>query len=269
MRPLQKVQLLFLLSVMMITSFAMPASSLAEEPFIAAVGGNFFYMEGHSDKTSNDLTQTLNNRVQATAWHGTAAWLITWDCPRIRAEHYIRMSDGAPLYTKRINHALHRSVEIQYSLDAKHPSIYRRKSKNEYVERKIWRTGLRDLGALPQLLMSRQNAPDAEAITFSAINYDDGKVYDLIAKRKGFHNMHVLGKKIHCASYSINLDSWKARFNKSMHMLVPTQSDNANFLTYYGPDPAGTGEQLTLRLVSKAQDVASLAGHNIGIHSTN
>jgi len=222
----------------------MPASCIAGEPFVAAVSGNFFYVEGHGDATPGALHQTLNNRVRATTWHGTPAWRITWDCPRIRAEHYIRMRDGAPLYTKRINHSLHRSVEILYSLDAEHPSIYRRKSKNEFVERKIWRTGLRDLGALPQLLMSRQHSPDAEEITFSAINYDDGKVYDLIAKRRGFHNMDVLGRRIHCSSYSINLDSWKARFNKSMHMLVPTEPDNANFLTYYGPDPAGTGEQL-------------------------
>jgi len=262
-------RLVFTLLAMVIASFATPSLCVAEEAFVAAVGGDFFYAEGHGDRTPYDTPQTLNNRVHATTWHGTSAWRITWDCPRIRAEHYIRMSDGAPLYTKRINHVLHRSVEIQYSMDAKQPSIYRRKSKNEYVERKIWRTGLNDLGTLPQLLMSRQNTPGAEEIAFSAINYNDGQVYDLVAKRKGFRNMHVLGRRIHCASYSINLDSWKARFNKSMRMLVPTKPDNANFLTYYGPDPAGTGEQLTLRLVSKAQHLASLAGHNMAVHSAN
>ncbi len=265
----QMMHLFFLLPAMMIASFVMPAPCIAGEPFIAAVGGNFFYVEGHADKTASDLTQTLNNRVQATTWHGTPAWLITWDCPRIRAEHYIRMSDGAPLYTERINHALHRSVEILYSLDAKHPSIYRRKSKNEYVERKIWRTGLRDLGALPQLLMSRQHSPDAAAITFSAINYNDGQVYDLVAKRDGFRNVRVMGKKIHCASYTINLDSWRAAFNEPMHMLVPTQAADANFLSYYGPDPAGTGEQLTLRLVSKVQSLALLSDHDTAEHPTN
>jgi len=269
MRSSQAVQLLLLLSVMAITSFIIPASCIAEEPFVAAVGGDFFYMEGHGDKTSGDPARTLNNRVQATIWHGTPAWRIIWDCPRIRAEHYIRVSDGAPLYTRRINHALHRSVEIQYSLDAKHPTIYRRRSENEYVERKIWRTGLRDLGALPQLLVSRQNSSTAGEIKFSTINYDNGQVYDLVAKRKGFHHVRVLGRKIHCASYSINLDSWKARFNKSMHLLVPTRPDNANFLTYYGPDPAGTGEQLTLRLVSKARNLALLSGHDIGTHPAN
>ena len=163
------------------------------------------------------------------------------------------------LYVKRINHTLHRSVEIEYSLDAKHPSIYRRTSKNEYMERKIWRTGLRDLGALPQLLMSRQNSPGAEEIAFPAISYDDGQVYDLIAIRKGFRNVHIMGREIHCASYSVNIDSWKAAFNKSVHIVVPMQPDNANFLTYYGPDPAGTGEQLTLRLISKTRHFASLA----------
>ncbi|MDQ6959633.1 MAG: hypothetical protein Q9M27_01280 [Mariprofundaceae bacterium] len=254
---------------MMVTSFAIPASCIAEEPFVAAVGGNFFYMEGHADKTSNDPAQTLNTRVQATTWHGMRAWRIAWDCPRIKAEHYIRMSDGAPLYTMRINHALHRSVEINYSLDAGQPSIYRRKSKNEYVERKIWRAGLRDLGALPQLLMSRQNAPDSETIIFPAINYDDGHVYNLIAKRKGFQNMRVLGRKIRCASYAINLDSWKAAFNKSMHMLVPTKPGSANFLSYYGPDPAGTGEQLTLRLISKVQHLAFLSGPDAVMHPAN
>jgi len=267
MQPLQIMRLFFLSSAMVIVSFTTSVSCVAEEPFVAAVGGNFFYMEGHEDRTSGKLLQTLNNRVQAVTWHGIRAWHITWNDRRIKAEHYIRMSDGTPLYVKRINYVLHRSVEIQYSLDAKHPSIYRRKSKNEYVERKIWHAGLHDLGALPQLLMSRQNFPDAEAITFSAINYDDGQVYDLIAKRKGFHNMIVLGRKVRCASYSINIDSWKAAFNKSMHMLVPTQRGTANFFTYYGPDPAGTGEQLTLRLVSKSQSVALLSRHEVGVHS--
>jgi len=252
-----------------VISLATPSLGTAGEPFIAAVDGDFFYMEGHADATHGGLPQTLNNRVQAATWHGTPAWHITWDCPRIKAEHYIRMSDGAPLYTKRINHVLHRSVEIQYSQDAKRPSIYRCTSKNEFVERKIWRTGLRDLGALPQLLMSRQNSSDAEEISFPAINYDNGRVYELIAKRKGFHNMYVLGRRIHCASYSVNLDSWKAAFNKSIHILVPTQPGSANFLTYYGPDPAGTGEELTLRLVSKAQHLASLGRHNVVTHSTN
>jgi len=261
-------QLGFTLLVMVATSLT-PSLCIAGESFVAAVGGNFFYMEGHADATLGGLPQTLNNRVQATTWHGTPAWHITWDCPRIKAEHYIRMSDGAPLYVKRINHVLHRIVEIQYSQDAKQPSLYHRTSKNEYVERKIWRTGLRDLGTLPQLLMSRQNSSDAEEITFPVINYDDGRVYDLIAKRKGFHNMNVLGKRVHCASYSVNLDSWKATFNKSIHILVPTQPGSANFLTYYGPDPAGTGEALTLRLVSKAQHLASLDGHNVVTHSTN
>jgi len=262
------MRLVFLSLAMVIVSFVRPASCIAEEPSVVAVGGNFFYMEGHEDKISGESPQTLNNRVQATTWHGIRAWHITWGDRRIKAEHYIRMSDGAPLYVKRINHVSHSSVEIQYSLDAKLPSIYRRSSKNEYVERKIWHTGLRDLGALPQLLMSRQNSSDAEAITFSAINYDDGQVYDLIAKRKGFRNMFVLGRRVHCASYSVNLDSWKAAFNKSMHMLVPTQPGSTNFLTYYGPDPAGTGEDLTLRFVSKSQSVALLSGHAAGVHLT-
>ena len=265
----QMTRLLFLLSVMVIASSAVPASCIAEEPFVAAVGGNFFYMEGHGGKIVSDLTQTLNNRVRATTWHGIPAWLITWDSPRIRAEHYIRISNGAPLYTKRINHALHRSVEILYSQDAKHPSIYRRKSKNEYVERKIWRTGLHDLGALPQLLISHQKSADAGAITFSAINYDDGHVYNLVAKRDGFRNVRMLGKEIHCASYTINLDSWKAAFHEPIHMLVPTQPASVNFFTYDGPDPAGTGERLTLRLASKIQSLALLSGHNIVVGSAN
>jgi len=262
-------QLVFLASVMMIISFAMPVSGFAETPFVAAVSGNFFYMEGAKGAASDTFSQTMNNRVEATAWHGIRAWHITWDDRRINAEHYIRMSDGAPLYAKRVNHAMHRSVEIQYSLDAEHPSIYRRKSEDEYVERKIWHTGLRDLGTLPQLLMSRQNSPDAEEFTFPVINYDNGQVYDLIAKRKGVYNMTVLGRSIPCASYSVNIDSWMAAFNKSMHLIVPMQAKNANFLTYNGPDPVGTGKEISLRLVNKSQSVALLSSRVVVGKTTN
>ena len=91
-------RLSFALLAMVITSMAAPSVCTAGQPFIAAVGGSFLYEEGHSDRTSSGgLPQTLNNRVQATTWHGMPAWHITWDCPRITAEHYIRMSDGAPL----------------------------------------------------------------------------------------------------------------------------------------------------------------------------
>lgn len=263
MRLLRMGQLAFMLSIVMIGHLIMPASCIAGESFVAAVGGNFFYTEGSNGNTPSEFSNTLNNRVQATTWHGIPAWQITWDDPRIRADHYIRMSDGAPLYVKRVNHALHRSVEIQYGLDANHPSIYRRRSENEYVERKIWNTDLRDLGALPQLLVSRQNSPDAKKITFSAINYDDGQVYDLIAKRKGVYHMNVLGRKIHCASYTVNIDSWMARFNKSIHIVVPMQADNANFFIYNGPDLAGTGKDVSLRLVSKAQSLALLSNHDV------
>jgi len=262
-------QLVFLASVMLVVSLVMPASCFAETPFVAAVSGNFFYMEGAKGATPDTFSQTMNNRVEATTWHGIRAWHITWNDQRINAEHYIRMSDGAPLYVKRVNHAMHRSVEIQYSLDAKHPSIYRRKSKNEYVERKIWHTGLRDLGTLPQLLMSRQGSPDAERFTFPVINYDNGQVYVLIAKRKGVYNMAVLGRSIPCASYSVNIDSWMAAFNKSMHIIVPVQAKNANFLTYNGPDPVGTGKEISLRLVNKSQNVALLTSQAAMGQTTN
>ncbi|MFQ5519727.1 MAG: hypothetical protein ACE5E3_06990, partial [Mariprofundus sp.] len=65
----------------------------------------------------------------------------------------MRRSDGAPLYTKRINHSQKHTIEISYSHDGQNPSIYRKRSENEFIERKIWDVGLRDLGALPQLLL--------------------------------------------------------------------------------------------------------------------
>ncbi len=270
MRLIHMSQLIFPALMMLIVACVMPAPCVAETPFVAAVSGNFFYMEGAKGTASDTFSQTMNNRVQATTWHGIPAWHITWNDRRINADHYIRMRDGAPLYAKRVNHAMHRSVEIQYSLDPAQPSIYRRKSKNEYVERKIWQTGLRDLGTLPQLLMSRQNAPDAKEFTFPVVNYDNGHVYNLIAKRNGVYKMAVLGRSVLCASYSVNIDSWMAAFNKSMHIIVPMQAKHANFLTYNGPDPVGTGREISLRLVSKSQNVALLSGQSIvGRAATN
>jgi len=241
--------------ILLASQAAIAADDVSE---IAAVSGNFIYSEWHQGATVASKPNALSYQVNAVSYHGIPAWRITLDCPQIRAEHYIRSSDGAPLYAKRVNQVLHRTVEITYSLDAKKPHIYRRRSKNEYFERKIYQTNLRDLGALPQVLLGFQASGKADEMSFKAINYNDGKVYELVAKRVGYHRVQAAGQFVRCAIYMVNLDSWKAAFNKPMRVLIPTRLGQSNFAVYMGPNPAGTGKLLTLRLVDKSLAVASL-----------
>ncbi|MDQ6996583.1 MAG: hypothetical protein Q9M82_03880 [Mariprofundus sp.] len=87
------------------------------------VSGSFVYVQ----ESNGGLIQY---HVDAVDYQGTPAWRIAWDCEQIKAEHFIRRSDGAPLYVKRINHSMQRTVEIRYSLNDKEPSIYQKRSKN-------------------------------------------------------------------------------------------------------------------------------------------
>jgi len=224
---------------------------------IAVVRGNFIYSEKHQVPGLSD--KNISYQVEAAVYNGVDAWRIAWNCDRIDAVHFIRRSDGAPLYVKRINHGLQRTVEVKYSLDSSKPSIYTRTTGDETVIRRIHQTGLMDLGTLPQILSGLAVSDDSDALRFSAINYDDGHVYSLLAKRIGYERVNMMmGEKVKCAIYEVNLDSWKAAFNPAVQVKVPTKSGLANFAMYSGPDPAGSGKKLTLRIVSRDSDVAVL-----------
>ena len=222
----------------------------------AVVSGSFVYAQ----ESDGSLIQY---RVDAVDYQGTPAWRIAWDCDKINAEHYVRRSDGAPLYVKRINHSLKRTVEIVYSLDAKKPNVYRKRTEDEYIERKIWDKNLRDLGVIPQLLMgfgrtaSDSDKPVAD-LTFSAINYDDGKVYALIAKQTGFRTVTVEGDRVRCAIYEVKLNSWLASFVSKTRLLISHQAANSNFVSYSGPSLDGSDQDWSLRLVGKDKAVAML-----------
>jgi len=215
------------------------------------VGGSFVYVQESSGSV-------LQYHVDAVDYHGTPAWRIAWDCKQIKAEHFIRRSDGAPLYVKRINHSMQRTVEIEYSLNDNQPSIYRKQSKDEYLERKIWDKGLRDLGSMPQLLQGFLPSDSDQDITFSAINYDDGKVYELVASQTGFRNMTVEGARVHCAIYDIKLDSWLSTFAGKTRLLIPQRAQSSNFVAYTGPSLDGGSGQWSLRLVGRDKAMAML-----------
>jgi len=216
------------------------------------VSGSFVY-------TQESDGSLLHYHVDAVDYQGVPAWKISWDCEKINAEHFVRRSDGKPLYVKRINHSLNRTVEINYSLSDDQPSIYRKRSANEFVERKIWDKNLSDLGVLPQLLMGfgQSESRSSDDISFSAINYDDGKVYPLIAKQSGFRNVMIDGERVHCAIYNVKLDSWLASFVGKTRILIPEQQ-SSNFVAYSGPSLDGSSADWSLRLVGKNKTVAML-----------
>jgi len=215
------------------------------------VGGSFVYVQESSGSI-------IRYHVDAVDYQGTPAWRIAWDCEQIKAEHFIRRSDGAPLYVKRVNHSLNRTVEILYSLNDKQPSIYRKRSKNEFLERKIWDKDLRDLGAMPQLLQGFAQSDSGQDITFSAINYDDGKVYELIARQTGFRNVTVEGERVRCAIYEVKLDSWLSTFVAKTRLLIPQKAKNINFVAYAGPGLDGGSDRWSLRLVGRDKTMAML-----------
>ncbi|MDQ7000127.1 MAG: hypothetical protein Q9M12_04490 [Mariprofundus sp.] len=215
------------------------------------VAGSFVYVQ----ESDGGLIQY---HVDAVDYQGIPAWRISWDCKQIKAEHFIRRSDGSPLYVKRINHAMQRTVEINYSMNDKQPNIYRKQSKDEYLERKIWDKGLRDLGSMPQLLQGFFSSDSDQDITFSAINYDDGKVYPLIASQTGFRNVTVEGERVHCAIYDIKLDSWLSTFVGKTRLLIPQNTQSSNFVAYTGPSLDGGSGQWSLRLIGRDKVMAML-----------
>jgi len=217
----------------------------------SVVSGDFVY-EQESDGS------LIQYQVHAVDYQGTPAWRIAWDCEELKATHYLRRSDGRPLYIKRINHSLKRTVEISYSQDESKPTIYRNRSENEFIERKIWDKGLRDLGTLPQLLLASVQPESSQDITFSAINYDDGKVYQLIAKQAGFKNVSSEGQRVRCAIYDVKLDSWLSTFVAKTRLLIPLQKHSSNFVAYSGPGLDGVADSWSLRLIGRDRSLALL-----------
>ena len=217
----------------------------------AIIGGSYVYAQ----QTNGNLVQY---HVTAVDYQGTPAWRIAWDCEQVQAEHFVRRSDGAPLYAKRINHAMQRTVEIKYSLNADQPSIYSKRSKDEFLERKVWDKNLRDLGALPQMLQMLTDSGASHDAAFSIINYDDGKVYPLTASQKGFRNVNLEGDRVRCIIYEVKLDSWLSTFVGSTRIVIPQQTKNSAFVAYKGPGLDGGDKQWTLNLVGRDKAVAML-----------
>jgi len=213
----------------------------------AIVSGDFVYVQEGDGSL-------LQYHVSKVDYQGTEAWLISWQCEQLTATHYLRTSDGKPLYVKRINHALKRTVEITYSQDADTPTFYRKSSEDELIERKIWDTDLQDLGALPQMLVrlvqnQTGNQSDKQKITFSA-------VYKLVAKRKGFRRVSTENETIRCAIYDVKLDSWLSSFVAKTRLLIPLQKGSSNFVTYNGPGLDSVADAWALRLVGKGHSLA-------------
>jgi len=215
------------------------------------VGGSYVYAQ----QANGNLVQY---HVTAVDYQGTPAWRISWDCEQVQAEHFVRRSDGAPLYVKRINHSMQRTVEIKYSLNADQPTIYSKHSKDEFLERKVWDKNLRDLGALPQTLQMLTDSGSSPDAAFSIINYDNGKVYPLTASQTGFRNVNIEGERVRCVIYEVKLDSWFSTFVGSTKIVIPQQTKHSAFVAYKGPGLDGGVKQWTLNLVGRDKAMAML-----------
>jgi len=223
---------------------------------LAVVSGSFIYARAETDGDAAKIAY----QVEATSYKGVDAWRIVWDDARMHAVHIIRRGDGAPLYTRRVDHLQQQTVEIIYSLDPATPHIYRRERKDETLVRRIRQAGLIDMGSLPQVLAGVQAAQGSGELHFSAIDYSDGQVYDLLARRTGYSTQFNAGERVRCAIYETNLDSWKAAFNPAVRLQVPANGGVMNFASYSGPDPAGSGEATTMTMLGRSGDVAVLSG---------
>ncbi len=201
---------------------------------------------------SRTLTGQSNEKIQyavyATNFQGIASWKISWHSEQLKAQYYIRRSDNAPLYIKRENHVLQRQVEIIYSLTADKPHVYRCTTGHEFIERNIWNETLIDLGTLPHRLATAVSGQQGKTkdLRFHSINYNDGEVYPILAKLTGFRQVLIKKKKVLCAVYSVNVDSWLANFNRSVKLLIPTKPGYGSFVAYEGPSPTGNGETVSI-----------------------
>jgi len=249
--PVLKYMSALMLIVMLQLASGLNANA-ASESSAAAVSGDFVYMQEGDGSL-------LQYHVSQVDYQGTKAWLIAWQCDQLTATHYLRASDGKPLYVKRINHVLKRTIEITYSQNKAIPTIYRKQSANELVERKIWNTELQDLGSLPQILVrivQSAGTADQDNIKFSAINYDDGKVYPLVAKKMGYRRISSDNSSVRCVIYDVKLDSWLSSFVAKTRLLIPVQQGSSNFVAYNGPGLDSVSKAWSLRLVGKSSSLA-------------
>ena len=217
----------------------------------AVINGDFIYVQEGDGSL-------LHYHVHEVDFQGIPAWRISWDHQQLQAEHYVRRSDGMPMYVKRINHALKHTVEIIYSQNSGKPSIYRKRSENEFIERKIWDASLRDLGVLPQFLPGSGADDSKQDIIFSIINYADGKVYQLIARQVGYRLVKTAENSVRCVIYEVKLDSWKSAFMGTTRLLIPSHAQDSNFVSYNGPGLDGVARRWKLKLVGKDTALALL-----------
>jgi len=93
-------------------------------------------------------------------------------------------------------------------------------------------------------------------IKFSAINYDDGKVYPLVAKKMGYRRVSSDHNSVRCAIYDVKLDSWLSSFVNKTRLLIPLQQGSSNFVTYNGPGLDSVSDAWSLRLIGKSSSLA-------------
>jgi len=247
-------RLCVVLSVFTLFSMLLSPAQAAESS-MAVERGSFIYTQVAA---AGQKAEKITYQVDPAEYKGVDAWRIAWDCERMSAVHYIRRGDGAPLYTRRINHVLQQTVEVSYSMDASTPHIYHRESRDETFIRRIHQNDLKDLGTLPQILSGLHAVGESGEFRFSAIDYQDGQVYELLAKRVGYTTVKSGGESVRCAVFEVNLDSWKAAFNPTVRLQIPLRAGRSNFASYSGPDPADSGKIVKLRLLSRSADVAAL-----------
>ena len=219
----------------------------------SVVAGEFTYQKQGVSKTP------FSYHVKHVDVDAVSAWRISWQSQSMQAEHLVRRSDLRPLYTQRINHLNGQRIEIEYSTQIDAPTRYRRFENGEMIERLIWHDSLYDLGALPQLLATKLANGDHQNISFSAINYSDGKVYQLKARRGENRSVAVGEERIDCVEYSVSFDSWVSALVSPVHLLISQrQSLESNLIAYKGPGLDGVGSFWSLLLVKNSRRIAML-----------
>ena len=226
-------------------------SGLTLEAHASVVTGEFIYQKQGLSKTA------FSYRVEQDTFQGVPAWRVSWQGQGMNADHLIRRSDLRPLYTSRENHRNGQRIEIRYSTLIDTPTRYRRFEGGKTVELNIWHTNLYDLGTLPQLLASRLSAGDQQNIKFSAINYNDGKVYELKARRGELRSVVAGEGSIDCVEYTVSLDSWMSAIISPVRLLISgQQSLESNLVAYKGPGLDGVESFWSLLLVASSSRLA-------------
>ena len=217
----------------------------------AVVAGEFTYQKQGVSKTP------FSYHVKGENVDGVSVWRISWQSQTMQAEFVVRRSDLRPLYTQRINHLNGQRIEIEYSSQIDLPTRYRRFEGGEMIERLIWHDALYDLGSVPQLLATKLANGDHHTITFSAINYSDGEVYQLKARRGEMRSVELGDEQVGCVAYTVSLDSWVSALVSPVHLLISQQqSPESNLIAYKGPGLDGVGSFWSLLLVKNSSRIA-------------